>query len=676
MELSNKIQFLKGVGEKRAKTFEKIGIYTIADLISHYPFRYIDYSTPTTVEDAVPGEYCVIKAEVYQKFSPVKLPGGRQICKVATGDDTGSLSIAFFSQYTGASLETEKEYLFYGKVMSGRTGKEMLSPEFISAGSTQPLTPVYHLTASISQKYIAKCMNMALVGLQDGLQDVIPQNIIDEYGLIPYKTAIKNIHQPSTLHKAEQAKNRLIFDELLTLQLGLLQLKSQNGETKGIHMPVQNLDAFYDSLPFTPTNAQLKAITEITDNMQGNTSMNRLLQGDVGTGKTLVACAGMVVCAQNGYQSVLMAPTEILATQHLETLASFLAPLNLRVDILTAAVKGKARTELLARIERGEVDVLVGTHAVLSENVKFAKLGFVVTDEQHRFGVKQRAILNNKAENTPHVLVMSATPIPRTLGLLMFGDLDVSVLDEAPKGRQQIKTYLVDTGKRQRMFGFIDKHKKLGEQTFIVCPLIEESDVSGELMAVTTYFEQIAKPLLPECAVALLHGKMKATDKATIMKDFTQHKYDVLCSTTVIEVGVDVPNATVMVIENAERYGLSALHQLRGRVGRGSKESFCILVSDHKGEKSTERLKTLCNTSDGFVLAQYDMETRGVGDFFGNRQHGLPTLKLANLMTDSKALYITQNIAQALVKENSTLSNYPLLKEKVEKLFDKNTAFN
>ncbi|MEG2770223.1 MAG: ATP-dependent DNA helicase RecG, partial [Oscillospiraceae bacterium] len=454
------------------------------------------------------------------------------------------------------------------------------------------------------------------------------------------------------------------------LQIGLSLLKNKNSVENSFKLLRQDAEAFFRAMPFEPTDAQKRAVAEIYEDFKSETPANRLLQGDVGSGKTLVAAAGMVATAQSGYQSVLMAPTEILAVQHANTLAKLLKPFHLNIALLTASVKGKERTAVLKKIAEGEADIIVGTHAVLGDKVNFARLAFAVTDEQHRFGVRQRMQLANKAEKSPHVLVMSATPIPRTLGLLLFAELDISILDELPKGRQTVKTYLVNTALRARMFAFIEKHAKMGHQTFIVCPLVEESETMTDVMSLMTYYETIAKPMLPNCRVAVIHGKMKATEKAQIMQDFANKKYDVLCSTTVIEVGVDVPNATVMVIENAERYGVSSLHQLRGRVGRGNDESFCVLVSDSKSETAKERLNLLCKTHDGFKLAEYDMKTRGVGDFFGNRQHGLPTLKVANLLTDTQILYITQTEANKILKADPNLENHPLIRQNVDALFN------
>ena len=489
------------------------------------------------------------------------------------------------------------------------------------------------------------------------------------------KEALQKIHFPQTAADIHEARRRLIFEELLALQLGLLQLRSRDNALTGAPMQPVDISSFWQALPFTPTGAQTRCVAEITADFAKPQPMNRLLQGDVGSGKTLVAGAAMVTAAKNGYQSVLMAPTEILATQHAETLQKLLAPLHLTVALLTGSVKGKAKKEVLAAIAAHQADVVVGTHAVISEGVDFARLGLAVTDEQHRFGVRQRSLLAAKADH-PHLLVMSATPIPRTLGLLMFGDLDVSVIDELPPGRTPVHTYAVTGKKRAAMYGFIAQHLAAGRQAYIVCPMITESET--DLQAVTTYYEETAKPLLPHARIGLMHGKLKPAEKAAVMEDFKAGRLDVLVSTTVIEVGVDVPNASIMVIENAERYGLSALHQLRGRVGRGGGDAYCILVSDHTGDAVKERLRFLCSTTDGFAIARFDLEHRGPGDFFGNRQHGLPTLQIADLMADTRVLHAAQQEALEIVHGDANLQQTENagLAATVQKLFGRDVAMN
>ena len=486
---------------------------------------------------------------------------------------------------------------------------------------------------------------------------------------------MQKIHFPQSRQDVQAARRRLIFEELLALQLGLLLLRGREAAHTGAPMRPADLSPFWNALPFAPTGAQRRAAQEILADLGKKTPMNRLLQGDVGSGKTLVAAAGVYAAAQSGYQSVLMAPTEILAAQHADTLDRLLAPLGIRVALLTGSVKGAAKKAALRAIAAGEVELVVGTHAVLSAGVEFARLGFAVTDEQHRFGVRQRSLLAAKADH-PHLLVMSATPIPRTLGLLMFGDLDISVLDELPPGRTPVKTYAITGKKRADMYGFVRRQLAAGRQAYIVCPVIDEGE--NDMQAVTTYYTDVAQPLLEHYRVGLMHGRLKAAEKAAVMDAFKAGALDVLVSTTVIEVGVDVPNANIIVIENAERYGLSALHQLRGRVGRGKGEAYCVLISDHATDAVKKRLSFLSHTNDGFEIAKFDLETRGPGDFFGSRQHGLPTLRIADLMADSRALYAAQKEALALVGADPALRSpgNAGLRRLAEELFSDDTALN
>lgn len=676
MRWTDNLQYVKGVGPQRIAKFAKMNVHTIGDLLQLYPRNYIDYSSPVDIAAAPFDLPCAVRAEVTGKTGAVRISGGRTMFKVYAADETAALTITFFNNpYAVQKLETGKEYLFYGKLGGGFAGREMTSPSFILAGENAPMTAVYPQTEGLSSVIIATCVGNALKIVED-IPEPLPQGIREKYLLPAKKEALKLVHQPRSVDDVEEGRRRLIFEELFVLQLGMLMMRGREVAETGAPMEQPpDMQAFLASLSFTPTGAQTRAVAEIVKDMQGNAPMNRLLQGDVGSGKTLVAAMAMVYAAQNGYQSVLMAPTEILATQHAETLQNMLASLGLRVALLTGSVKGKARKTVLEAISNGEAVVVVGTHAVLSEPVEFARLGLAVTDEQHRFGVRQRSLLASKAVR-PHLLVMSATPIPRTLALLLFGDLDVSILDELPPGRKPIKTFAITGKKRADMFGFLGKQIKAGRQVYIVCPLIEEGE--SDLQAAETYLEETAQPLLPWARMGLMHGKLKAADKAEVMRQFKEHELDVLVSTTVIEVGVDVPNATVMVIEDAERYGLSALHQLRGRVGRGGEESFCILVSDHANEAARERLRFMCRTSDGFAIAKYDLENRGPGDFFGSRQHGLPTLQIADLAGDTRVLSAAQKEAIELLRQDPGLhaqENKPLAYA-VEKMFDEATVLN
>ncbi len=675
MQWNDEIQFLKGVGPKRAAQFGKLNIATVGDLLSLYPRSYIDYSHPVPVAAAPYDLPATVRATVLSKTPPVRISGGRTMCRVHCADDTAALTLIFFNNpYSVKKLEDGQEYLFYGKIGGSLTAREIIAPVFLPADTSAPLTPIYPLTEGLSNYAVCTAVSNALQFITD-IPEPLPTFLLEKYRMPDKTHALREIHQPQGLSQVEDARRRLIFEELFTLQLGMLLLRGREVTESGTPMRTVPTTPFTASLPFPLTGAQTRAIGEITTDMAGKSPMNRLLQGDVGSGKTLVAAAGVYFAAQNGYQSVLMAPTEILARQHANTLEKHLAPLGLRVALLTGSVKGKARTGALAAIATGEADLVVGTHAVLSEPVTFKNLGLAVTDEQHRFGVRQRSLLAGKAQR-PHLLVMSATPIPRTLALLLFGDLDVSVLDELPPGRKPIKTHAVTGQKRADMFGFLAKEIAAGRQIYIVCPLIQEGET--DLQAATTYAQEIAAPLLPSARIGLLHGRLKPAEKTEIMENFKNHRLDVLVATTVIEVGLDVPNASVMVIEDAERYGLSALHQLRGRVGRGADESYCILVSDHAGEAARARLRFLCHTADGFAVAKYDLETRGPGDFFGSRQHGLPTLHIADLAADTRVLKAAQSEALALLQTDTNLSQPPhqSLAAAVEAMFAQSTVMN
>ena len=672
------VRYLKGVGPKTAERFEKLGIVTLADLLCHYPRRYIDFSRPYSIAEAPPDTECVVKAEVFAKPAGRILPGGRRMERITAGDDVSSLEITWFNNpYATQKLELGQEYYFEGIVTGGMLRRQMVNPQVRTAAqiTAAPFEAVYPQTEGLSSTVIAKCIRQ-LLPHAELLPDPLPEEMLKKYRLLSKADAVRAIHCPATEEEAFAARRRLIYEELLVLQLGIGRMKNRGSASTGA--PMQRLDPapFWASLPFSPTGAQRRAVGEILTDLSGSTSMNRLLQGDVGSGKTLVAAAAIWACIRSGYQAALLAPTEILAAQHAENLNRMLAPFGMRVALLTGGMKAAARRTTLAAIRSDEADLVVGTHAILSEGVEFARLGLAVVDEQHRFGVRQRGMLAEKAAN-PHLLVMSATPIPRTLGLLIYGDLDISILDELPPGRKPVKTRCITGKKRRDLYGFLDREIGAGRQVYIVCPAIEDTP-DGGLNAVKSYYEDIAKALLPDRRVGLMHGKLKPKEKAAVMDDFKAGRLDALVSTTVIEVGVDVPNATVMVIENAERYGLSALHQLRGRVGRGAAESWCFLVSDNTAESVQKRLKFLCSTSDGFAVAQFDLETRGPGDFFGSRQHGLPTLQIADLMNDTRTLHAAQAEATALLAADPLLEapEHSLLAAQVEQMFTKAGAMN
>jgi ATP-dependent DNA helicase RecG len=672
------VRYLKGVGPKTAERFEKLGIVTLADLLCHYPRRYIDFSRPYSIAEAPPDTECVVKAEVFAKPAGRILPGGRRMERITAGDDVSSLEITWFNNpYAAQKLELGQEYYFEGIVTGGMLRRQMVNPQVRTAAqiTASPFEAVYPQTEGLSSTVIAKCIRQ-LLPHAELLPDPLPEEMLKKYRLLSKADAVRAIHCPATEEEAFAARRRLIYEELLVLQLGIGRMKNRGSASTGA--PMQRLDPapFWASLPFSPTGAQHRAVDEILTDLSGSTSMNRLLQGDVGSGKTLVAAAAIWACIRSGYQAALLAPTEILAAQHAENLNRMLAPFGMRVALLTGGMKAAARRTTLAAIRSDEADLVVGTHAILSEGVEFARLGLAVVDEQHRFGVRQRGMLAEKAAN-PHLLVMSATPIPRTLGLLIYGDLDISILDELPPGRKPVKTRCITGKKRRDLYGFLDREIGAGRQVYIVCPAIEDTP-DGGLNAVKSYYEDIAKALLPDRRVGLMHGKLKPKEKAAVMDDFKAGRLDALVSTTVIEVGVDVPNATVMVIENAERYGLSALHQLRGRVGRGAAESWCFLVSDNTAESVQKRLKFLCSTSDGFAVAQFDLETRGPGDFFGSRQHGLPTLQIADLMNDTRTLHAAQAEAVAMLADDPLLEapEHALLEQQVQQMFEKAGAMN
>lgn len=672
------VRYLKGVGPKTAERFEKLGILTLSDLLCHYPRRYLDFSKPYSIAEAPADTECVVKAEVFAKPGGRILPGGRRMERITAGDDVSSLEITWFNNpYAAQKLELGQEYYFQGIVTGGMLRRQMVNPQVRTDAQVKssPFEAVYPQTEGLTSSAIAKCVRQ-LLPHAELLPDPLPPEMLKKYRLLSKADAVRAIHCPATEEEAFAARRRLIYEELLVLQLGIGRMKNHGAASTGAPMKKADASPFWESLPFSPTGAQRRAVEEILTDMSGETSMNRLLQGDVGSGKTLVAAAAIWACIRAGYQAALLAPTEILASQHAENLNRLLSPFGMRVALLTGGMKAAARRTTLAAIRDDEADLIVGTHAILSEGVEFARLGLAVVDEQHRFGVRQRGLLAEKAAN-PHLLVMSATPIPRTLGLLMYGDLDISILDELPPGRKPVKTRCITGKKRADLYGFLDREIDSGRQAYIVCPAIEDAGGSG-LNAVKSYYEDIAKAYLPDRRVGLMHGKLKPKEKAEVMDDFKSGRLDALVSTTVIEVGVDVPNATVMVIENAERYGLSALHQLRGRVGRGAAESWCFLVSDNASDSVQKRLKFLCSTSDGFAVAQYDLETRGPGDFFGSRQHGLPTLQIADLMNDTRTLHAAQSEAVALLAEDPLLERpeHALLARQVEQMFDKAGAMN
>ncbi len=645
------ITYVKGIGEKRAELYRKLGINSLEELITYYPRDYIDYSEPRPINEIENGETCVFRGTVTKKLKPY-FSGKITIYHAVVSDDTDEMLLTFFNtQFSFDKLVEKQSYLFYGKVTCDFAKKEAASPLFIPESSKNVITPKYPLTKGLSNNIVSQNIGTALE--KADFEELMPDYIREKENLLPLKEAVNNIHFPKSLDAYLQAQKRLAFEELLVLQLGLSLLGKKKRKANGIKMKKVLIKDFFEVLPFEPTNAQKTAIKDCIADMCGEQPMNRLLQGDVGSGKTLVAAAVIYFVIKNGYQASLMAPTEILAKQHKDTLSKFLEPLGITVELLTGSMTEKEKREAKKRIESGEAQVTIGTHALIQKSVVFANLALSVTDEQHRFGVEQRSRLQAKGEN-PHSLVMSATPIPRTLALMIYADLDISVLNEMPKGRLPIKTYGVDSGYHQRLYNFITKYVREGYQAYIVCPLVEEG-ITDKTSAVK-YFETLQNGALKGISMGLLHGRMKQADKDKVMSDFKDNRISVLVATTVVEVGVDVPNAVVMIIENAEQFGLSQLHQLRGRVGRGNTQSHCILVTDSKNEYTRSRVDTMVATCDGFKIANKDLELRGPGDFFGSAQHGLPSLKIANMTRDIEIVYLAQKYSSEILEEDETLS--------------------
>lgn len=668
--LDDNITVLDKIGRKRAELYAKLGVSTVRDLLELFPRAYLDFTSPVPINQTVLNENNIICGQIIKKMSPQRIKGGMVIFKAVMTDGESDITIVIYnSEYMFNRLCVGKEYLLFGKITGNMVRREISSPMIVDASTEHKILPVYPLTQGLSQPMLRLTVEQALKSIDDELIDDVPKDIQQRNELCALRFAYNNIHFPADSHSLEISKQRLVFDEIFRLMLGMSMLKSRSKEATGCVMKAHSIADFNNSLPFKMTDAQNRAVSECIADMQNTAPMNRLLQGDVGSGKTAVAAACAYFVYKNGYQTALMAPTEILASQHFSTLESFLAPLGVKVTLLTGSMTAAQKTQVRKEIQSGECTVVVGTHALFQEKVVFDKLGLAITDEQHRFGVNQRSSLANKGDN-PHRLVMSATPIPRTLALMIFGDLDISVLDELPKGRQPIETYAITGANlRERAYGFVRERLNEGRQAYIVCPLIEESEMP--LHSVTEYATQISQGILKDYRIGLLHGKMPPVEKDEIMKQFKAHQLDVLVSTTVIEVGVDVPNAAVMVIENAERFGLSQLHQLRGRIGRGNHKSYCILITDNVTDECRKRLKILSSTSDGFKISEEDLRLRGPGEFFGSRQHGLPQMKIASLADDIDIIKLAQDEAHKLLQKDRklTLPEHTGLNKSVQKLF-------
>lgn len=654
LNLESDIKFIKGVGAKRAELFYKLGIFCVDALIHFYPRKYEDWTQTKTVSEVNNGDNISIKATMITPVKEHMIRRGMTLYKCRFSDGENIINVTIFNnKYLAQSLRIYEDYILFGKIEKNLTTAAMSSPKIEKIDTGIRVHPIYPASGKLTSNMIAKVIKTALDNL-DTIPETLDIGIRKKYNLISLDKAVRSIHSPENESEIYEARKRLIFEELLTLQLGLLKLKSNKKSKTSIHITKDYTDEFLPLLPYALTNAQQRAISECITDMQGVYPMNRLLQGDVGSGKTAVAAGIIYTAVKNGYQCALMAPTELLAQQHFESISKTFRNTDIKIKLLTGATKAAEKREIKSQLMEGTIDLLIGTHAIIQNDVAFKNAGLMITDEQHRFGVKQRAALADKGEDI-HSLVMSATPIPRTLGLIIYGDLDISILDELPPNRQEIRTDVVDSRYNNRLYKFIKDAVNRGEQCYIICPMVEETEESVNLKSAEQFAEELSQTAFRGYNLGLLHGKMKAKEKDAVMKAFADGDVQILVSTTVVEVGVDVPNATIMVIENAERFGLSQLHQLRGRIGRGSKKSYCVLVSDSKSENARNRLLTMKKYSDGFKIADEDLKNRGPGDFFGERQHGLPNLKIADMLEDIDILYMAQNCAKEILAEDNKL---------------------
>ena len=680
MEVSTPLAEFPGVGEVRAKALEKLGLRTAGDLVGYFPRSYEDRRQVYTIGEAPVGELCCVRVMAAEEPRRMHIRKGLDVTRLKVVDGASAMLVTFFNQgYVRQALHRGEEYILYGRVELLGNHRQMTNPQF--EGAERPwacgrIMPVYPLTAGITNHLLAGLVEKALQGLPPPAE-TLPHGLRERHRLAPAADCWRSIHFPADEAELDAARRRFAFEELFYLSLGLALLRERRSQGRGPAFGERDLEGFYALLPFTLTGAQRRALEEAAADLALSRPMNRLVQGDVGSGKTAVAAGCAWLAVRSGWQCAMMAPTEILAEQHCKTLAAMLAPAGIPVGRLTGSMKAAEKRKVLAALASGELPFVVGTHALLSQGVAFRRLGLVITDEQHRFGVEQRSALAAKAggetDFSPNVLVMSATPIPRTLALIIYGDLDVSVIDELPPGRVPVKTVLVGESKRQRMYGFVRDQVKEGRQVYIVCPAVEENpEGAWDLKAVTEYARVLGEEVFPDLRVGLVHGRMKAKEKEAAMAAFTAGETHILVSTTVIEVGVDVPNASLIIIENADRYGLSQLHQLRGRVGRGQHQSWCVLVSDNRSPDTRARLKVLTQTNDGFRIAEEDLKLRGPGDFFGARQHGLPALRVADLETDTRVLKEAQEAAAEVLSTDPDLTapeHRPLL-ERVRRLFE------
>ena len=670
IDLKQDVKYVKGVGPNRVKLLNKLNIYTLKDLITYYPRNYEDRSVITKLSNVQDGEKYTIEVTALTDVNVRYINRNRSFQKLLVKDETDNCIITWFNQpYVKDNIKRGEKYRFYGKITKKNGVIEMNSPTYDSISNTKntgKIIPIYPLTNSLKQNNLRKIIENGIKLVENKLPETLPSNYLEKYHLLDINTATKEIHFPETFSDFQNARKRLVFDELLSMQLGLLALRSENeSEIKGIKYSKEvEMSDVINNLPFKLTKAQLRVLEDINKDMENEKPMNRLLQGDVGSGKTIVSMVSAYKAVKSGYQVAVLAPTMILAKQHLQNFKNILEQYGIVCEALVGGMTAKNKKELLEKVASGEVNILIGTHAILEENVVFKNLGFVVTDEQHRFGVKQRAKIVSKGNN-PDVLVMTATPIPRTLALILYGDLDISIIDELPPNRKKVETYAVSKRYEERVNEFVKKEVRNGRQAYIVCPLVEEGEdeSTANLKAVTELYEKYKNDIFKDFKVEYLHGKMKSKEKDEIMNRFKAGEIQILISTTVIEVGVDVPNASVMVIENAERFGLAQLHQLRGRVGRGEYASYCILKYNGGNDIVRQRMEIMTKTDNGFTIAEKDLQLRGSGEFFGTKQHGIPEFKIANLFQDMEELKEVQALAIEIIEKDPKLEkeeNKPL----------------
>ena len=672
MKLDTDIKYLKGVGERRAAMLSRLGVSDVNALVRLYPRIHEDWSQIKSINEAQIGEICCIKGIVGSPVRKNLIRKGLTLYKTEITDGSGIMGITIFnSRFAAEKLTEGDEFLFFGRVGGNLYRKEMNSPEIEPAEGADRIRPIYPQTHGLNSKMIEKLVRTALTECRDELVDPIPLWLREKYCLMNLPDSLWNIHFPKSPDYLEEARRRLIFEELLILQLGLEKMRSQTQKNAGAIIERDFSEEYFSHLPFSPTGAQRRAVKEAMRDMMSGRQMNRLLQGDVGSGKTAVAAALVYSAAKNSMQSALMAPTEVLAEQHYKTFLKLFDGCSINVELLTGSDTAAQKKRKKEALKAGEIDLLIGTHAIIQSDVEFKSLALFITDEQHRFGVEQRNALGEKGEN-PHLYVMSATPIPRTLALIIYGELDISILDELPPGRQKIETYAVTSELRQRAYNYVKKHLDAGRQGYIICPLVDEGESDTELASAVKYADELQHGDFRGYTVGLMHGKMKSVDKKKVMESFSNGETQLLVSTTVIEVGVDVPNAVIMVIENAERFGLSQLHQLRGRIGRGQYKSTCILITDAKNDTAQRRMKVMETTTDGFKIADEDLKLRGPGEFFGSRQHGLPEMKIADMLEDRSTLEETQRAAKEIVARDPELSSpeSTALKNEIQRLFD------